>query len=164
VRDLPEFMLDRVFDASSEQVWRVWTDPRLLAHWYGPGVETVIHRFDLEPGGEWRNEMKMAGGSNFQKMIFKEVRPVKKLVWHHCSTDEAWNLTTNPMMPDWPRTLLTTVSFSETGGQTSVRLSQLPQDASDAEIDCFADMKDGMSGGWGKGYELIDELLTQSNL
>jgi len=34
-------------------------------------------------------------------------------------------------------------------------------DAPDAEIACFAKMKDGMSGGWGSGYTIIDELLAE---
>ncbi len=60
--DLPEFAMDRVFDAPRELVWRAWTDPELLHRWYGPGVETVIHKFDLEPCVVWLNEMKMSGG------------------------------------------------------------------------------------------------------
>ena len=43
----------------------------------------------------------------------------------------------------------------------SVRLSQVPLDATDAEIACFAKMKDNISGGWGMGYEIIDELLSE---
>lgn len=159
--ELPEFVLDRLFDAPREMVWRAWTDPELLNVWYGPGVETIIHKFDLEPGGEWLNEMKMGGGSNFQKVVFKEVTRPEKLVWHHCSADADWNVAASPMMPDWPRILLTTVTFTEQVDQTSVRLSQIPLDATDAEIACFAKMKDGMSGGWGKGYEIIDELLAK---
>ena len=159
--DLPEFILYRVFDAPRELVWRIWTDPTLLHRWYGPGVETVIHKFDLEPDGVWLNEMKMSSGSDFQKIIFKEVIKPEKLVWHHCSADEDWNVAANPLMPDWPRKLLTTVTFEDKGNQTNVRLSQIPLDATDMEIACFAKMKDGMSGGWGKGYEIIDELLTE---
>jgi hypothetical protein len=34
-------------------------------------------------------------------------------------------------------------------------------DATDAEIACFTKMKDGMSGGWGSGYAIIDELLAE---
>ena len=159
--DLPEFVLDREFDAPRELVWRAWTDPNFLQRWYGPGVETVIHKFDLEPDGVWLNEMKMSGGSNFQKIIFKEVSKPEKLVWHHCSADADWNIAANPMMPDWPRILLTTVTFEEKGDQTNVCLSQIPLDATDAEIACFAKMKDGMSGGWGSGYAIIDELLAE---
>jgi len=62
--DLPEYILDRVFDAPREMVWRAWTDPELLSRWYGPGVETIIHKFDLKPGGVWLNEMKMGDKSD----------------------------------------------------------------------------------------------------
>lgn len=158
--ELPEFSMDRVFDAPRELVWRAWTDPELLNQWYGPGVETIIHEFDLTPEGKWLNEMRMGGGSNFQMIIFKEVVEPEKLTWHHCSADADWNLAPNPMMPDWPRILLTTVTFTEQGQQTRVSLTQVPLDATDAEIACFAKMKDGMSGGWGKGYEVIDGLLA----
>lgn len=154
--DLPEFVLDREFDAPRELVWRAWTDPKYLQRWYGPGVETVIHKFELEPEGVWLNEMKMKNGSNFQKAIFKEVTKPEKLVWHHCSTDFDWNIAANPMMPDWPRILLTTVTFTQSGDKTNVRLSQIPLDATDAEIACFAQMKDGMSGG----YAIIDDVLA----
>lgn len=158
--DLPEFVLDREFNAPRELVWRAWTDPEFLQRWYGPGVETVIHKFDLEPDGVWLNEMKMGQGSNFQKIVFKEVIKPEKLVWHHCSADADWNIAANPMMPDWPRKLLTTVTLEDKGDQTNVRLTQIPLEATDAEIACFAKMKDGMSGGWGKGYEIIDDVLT----
>ena len=159
--ELPEFILDREFDAPRELVWQAWTDPKYLQNWYGPGVETVIHKFELKPDGVWLNEMKMKNDSFFQKVIFKEVTIPEKLVWHHCSADSDWNVAANPMMPDWPRILLTTVTFEEKGIKTNVRLSQIPLDATDAEIACFAQMKDGMSGGWGGGYAIIDELLAE---
>jgi uncharacterized protein YndB with AHSA1/START domain len=156
---LPEFILDREFDAPRDMVWQAWTNPEHLNIWYGPGVDTVIHKFDLEPEGLWLNEMKMKNGSFFQKVIFKEVVKHEKLVWHHCSSDSDWNVVASPMMPDWPRMLLTTVTFEEQAGKTNVRLTQIPLDATDAEIACFAQMKDGMSGGWGGGYTIIDGLL-----
>ena len=159
--DLPEFVLDRKFDAPRELVWRAWTDRELLHRWYGPGVETVIHKFELKPNGVWLNEMKMKNGSNFQKIIFKEVSKPEKLLWHHCSADAQWNIVANPMMPDWPRILLTTVTFEEEGDQTNVRLCQIPLNATEAEIACFTKMKDGMSGGWGSGYAIIDEILLE---
>ena len=37
----PEYVLDRVFEAPREMVWRAWTDPELLPRWYGPGAETI---------------------------------------------------------------------------------------------------------------------------
>jgi uncharacterized protein YndB with AHSA1/START domain len=159
--DLPEYVLDRVFDAPRDLVWRAWTDPEILHRWYGPGAETIIHQFDLEPEGTWLNEMKWGENSNFQKVVFKEITKPEKMVWHHCSTDSDWNIAANPMMPDWPRILLTTVMFTEDGDKTKVRLSQIPLDATDAEIACFAKMMAGMDKGWGSGYKIMDEIFVE---
>jgi uncharacterized protein YndB with AHSA1/START domain len=159
--ELPEYVLDRMFDAPREMVWRTWSDPGLLQRWYGPGAETIIHEFDLKPGGSWLNEMKWGGNSNFQKVVFQEVVQPERLVWHHHScTDSDWNDIANPMMADWPRRLLTTVLFEERGEKTNVRLSQIPMRATDAEIVCFAASMAGMDKGWGGGYAMVDELLA----
>lgn len=159
--DVPKYELERIFDAPRELVWRAWTDPDLLHRWYGPGIETVIHGFDLTPGGAWLNEMKWGEKSDFSKMVFQEVSEPEKLVWHHSSTDPDWNIVSNPMMPNWPKLLLTTVTFKEVDGKTSVVLTQLPIDASDAELACFAETMSGMDNGWGGGYKIIDEILTE---
>lgn len=164
MRDLPEYVLDRVFDAPRELVWRAWTDPELIQHWYGPGVETIIHKFELVPEGVWLNEMKMGENSFFQKVVFKEISEPGKMVWHHCSADSDWNVSANAMMPDWPKMLLTTATFEEVGNKTNARLSQVPLDPTEAEITCFESMMAGMSGGWGKGYAIIDELLAKMRL
>ncbi len=159
--ELPEYVLDREFDAPRELVWRAWTEPELLQRWYGPRVETIIHEFDLKPGGSWLNEMKIGGNSDFQKVVFQEVTPPEKLVWHHSSADADWNIVSSPMMADWPRTLLTTVTFEEMGDKTNVRLTQIPLEATDAEIACFAAAMSGMDNGWGSGYAILDEMFVE---
>ena len=159
--ETPEYVLDREFDAPREVVWRAWTDPEILHRWYGPGVETTIHNFDLRPGGTWLNEMDFGGKSDYQRMEFVEVKEPEKLVWNHCSADADWNVASNPMMPDWPTKLLTTVTFEAVGDKTKVRLSQIPIDASEAELACFAQMMSNMDGGWGSGYKIIDEILLE---
>lgn len=160
--ELPEYVVDREFDAPREMVWRAWTDPELLARWYGPGVETIIHKFDLKPGGEWLNEMKWGENSMLSKVVFNEIAPPERLVWHHySSTDSKWNTISNPKMPDWPRVLLTTVTFADNGSRTKVRLSWVPYEATDAEIACFAGAMDGFGKGWGAGFAIIDELLAE---
>jgi len=61
--DLPTYVLERVFDAPRELVWKTWTDPELLPRWYGPKAETIVHRLELEPGGLWLVEMQWGGSS-----------------------------------------------------------------------------------------------------
>ena len=133
----------------------------MLVRWYGPGVETIIHKFELEPGGVWLNEMKWGGKSDRSKMVFQEVAAYEKLVWRHNSTDADWNIISNPMMPDWPRTLLTTVTFEDSGKATSIRLVWIPHEATGVEIVCFAGAMNKFGGGWSAGFKVIDGILEE---
>jgi len=159
--ELPTYVLERVFDAPRELVWKTWTDPELIQRWYGPNVETIVHRLDVEPGGLWLGEMKWDGNSNYQRVEYTEVVEPERLVWLHSVSDGDWNVIANPMMPDWPRVLLTTVTFAEEGGKTKMRLTWVPHEASEAEIACFAGAMDGMGKGWGAGMALLEELLAE---
>ncbi len=159
--DVPEYVVDRLFDAPRSMVWRAWTDPELLARWYGPGVETIIHKFDLKPGGEWLNEMKWGDKSDLSKAVFQEVVPEEKMVWHHSSTDADWNIVSNPMMADWPRVLLTVVTFKDEGEKTNVRLTWTPLDSSEAEMTCFSSVVGNMGKGWESGFAIMDEMFAE---
>ena len=159
--DLPTYVLERIFDAPRELVWKAWTDPELLPRWYGPNVETVIHRLELKPGGLWLVEMKWGENSNHQRVEYTEVTPPERLVWLHSVSDADWNVIANPMMADWPRVLLTTVTFDEDDGRTRMRLTWVPHEATEAEIACFAAAIDGMDKGWSAGMELLAELLAE---
>ena len=159
--DLPEYIYKRTFEAPVELVWKTFSDPKLLSVWYGPGVDTVIHEFDLRAGGRWLNEMKMGERSDFSRMEFQEVEEGAKIVWMHHSTDADWQQAPNQMRPNWPQKFLTTVTFVADGGQTKMTLSQVPVEASDAEVACFADMMGNMDHGWGKGFDLLESLLAE---
>jgi len=159
--DLPTYTLERVFDASRELVWKTWTDPKLLARWYGPNVETIIHRLEARPGGLWLNEMKMKGRSSYQRTEYIEVVEPERLVCLMANADAEWNIAPNPMMPDWPRVLLTVVTLEPEQGRTRMRLTWTPHKASEAEIACFAAAMDSMGKGWAAGMRLLEQLLSE---
>lgn len=159
--DLPTYVLDRVFEAPRELVWKTWTDPQLLARWYGPRVETIVHALDLKPGGLWLVEMRWSGNSNFQRVEYTEVTPPSRLVWLQSMADADWAVATNPSMPDWPRVLLTTVTFEEEGQGTRLRLTWVPHEATESEIACFAGSIGGLDRGWGAGMDLLAVLLAE---
>jgi uncharacterized protein YndB with AHSA1/START domain len=158
--ELPMFVMEREFDAPRELVWRTWTEPELLGHWYGPGVETVVHKLDVRVGGAWLNEMKMGERSGYQRCDYTEVVKPERLVMLMSTTDADWNLAANPMMPDWPRVLLTTVTFEDAGSKTKMRLEWSPHEATDAEIACFAGAVENLGKGWGAGMAMLEEMLA----
>ncbi len=160
--EVPTYVLERVFDAPRALVWRTFTEPKLLSRWYGPNVETIVHRLDVKPGGLWLNEMKWGGNSNYERVEYTEVEPPARLVWLHSVADADWNIAANPMMADWPRVLLTTVTLEEDdSGRTTMRLTWVPHEASDAELACFAGALEGLDKGWGAGMALLEELLAE---
>lgn len=159
--NLPMYVLERMFDAPRELVWKAWTDPELLSRWYGPRVETIVHRLDLRPGGLWLVEMKWGGKSSYQRVEYTEVVSRERLVWLHSNSDAAWNIAPSQMMANWPLTLLTTVTFETVGTKTKVRLTWVPHHASDAEIACFAAAIGGLDKGWGAGMDLLAKLLSE---
>jgi uncharacterized protein YndB with AHSA1/START domain len=158
--ELPMFVMEREFDAPRELVWRTWTEPELLGHWYGPGVETVVHKLDVRVGGAWLNEMKMGERSGYQRCDYTEVMKPERLVMLMSTTDADWNLAPNPMMPDWPAILLTTVTFEDAGSKTKMRLEWSPHEATDAEIACFAGAVENLGKGWGAGMVMLEEMLA----
>lgn len=159
--DLPTYVLDRTFKATPDLVWRTWTEPELVQRWYGPGVTSIVHKMDVREGGEWLHEMKMQKMSSYQRADYSEVTPHEKLVWLHGNTDENWVVCANQMMPDWPRLLLTTVTFKADGDKCQMRLTWVPHEATDAEIAFFAGAMENMGSGWGKGMELLEEVLEE---
>ncbi len=159
--DLPEYVLEREFDAPREMVWRAWTEAELIPKWYGPGVTSIVHSIDLRPGGTWLHEMQWGDNSHYQKAEYVEVSEPARLVWLHSNCDADGTIIANPMMPDWPRVLLTTVTFEEADGKTALRLTWVPHEANQAEIDCFAGAMAGMGKGWGAGMDLLEKLLAE---
>ncbi|MGH7608114.1 MAG: SRPBCC domain-containing protein, partial [Gemmatimonadales bacterium] len=49
-----EIRVERIFDAPRDRVWRAFTEPELLAQWWGRGNKLVIERLEVERGGHWR--------------------------------------------------------------------------------------------------------------
>jgi uncharacterized protein YndB with AHSA1/START domain len=74
--------LTRVFAAPRELVWRAFTEPAMLAEWYGPnGFRTETEAFELRVGGEWRSVMIAPDGTRFPNNgTFLEVDPPSRLV------------------------------------------------------------------------------------
>jgi uncharacterized protein YndB with AHSA1/START domain len=78
----------RILDASRDRVFRAWTDPDLLARWWGPeGFTNSFQEFDLRPGGQWNFVMQGPGGAHFQnESVFVEVVAPARIVFDHVST------------------------------------------------------------------------------
>jgi uncharacterized protein YndB with AHSA1/START domain len=101
----------REFDAPRELVFAAWTDPKHLAHWWGPnGFTHTTMSFDLRPGGVWRFVMHGPDGRDYQNRItFEEIVPPKRIVYRHGGDDDVE-----------PVHFKQTVIFEDIGGRTRI--------------------------------------------
>src|SRR5688572_24409050 len=75
-----EIRIERVFDAARDRVWKAFTDPALVAQWWGRGNKLVIERLEVERGGHWRFVEHSAEGVNGFEGRFREVTPPERVV------------------------------------------------------------------------------------
>jgi uncharacterized protein YndB with AHSA1/START domain len=75
-----EIRFERLFNAPRDVVWSAFTDPSLIAEWWGGGAE--VEEMDVRVGGKWR----FLGGHmpDGSKFVFQgeylEVEPPRRIV------------------------------------------------------------------------------------
>lgn len=79
-----ELLSERKFDVPRDLVYRAWTEPELLAQWWGPnGFTNTFHSFDPRPGGVWELTMHGPNGASFpNRNVFREIGPARIVVQH----------------------------------------------------------------------------------
>ena len=143
-----EIRVERVFDASLDRVWRAYTDPALVAQWWGRGNKLVIVRMEVERGGHWRYVEHAPDGSvhGFEGR-YREVTPRERIV----RTFE-WDA-----MPGY--VIIESATFEDLGnGRTQVISTSLFHTTEERD----GMLESGMEGGLNESYEALDRLLAKS--
>jgi uncharacterized protein YndB with AHSA1/START domain len=157
------FTITRVVDAPRDKVWRAWTEVEHLRQWWGPKGFAVTHcKVDLRPGGIMHYCLRMPdGGEMWGKFVYREIAKPERLVWINSFSDKDGGTTVHPMSPDWPREMLTKVTFEAQGGKTKVTVQWVPVDAStDIERKAFDEGRDSMKQGWSGTFEQLESYLS----
>jgi uncharacterized protein YndB with AHSA1/START domain len=137
-----EFTISRVFDAPRDLVFRIWTDPKCVALWWGiDGATNPRCELDVRPGGRWRIDMRTPGGTVYPNGgVYLEVVENRRLV----STDVS-----DPASPAWrdspPPDRLNTVTFEDAGAGTRVTLRVQFRSAADRDFFVAAGVKQGIA-------------------
>ncbi len=160
-----EFVFNRTFDASRQDVWNALTRPEHLKHWWGtPGSSLEIAHHDLKPGGLFHYRMKFPDGrAMWARFIFREIVAPERLVWLNGFSDEHGGLTRNPWVPDFPLETLNTATLAEEKGKTLLTITVVPFHASEEEARIFAGGIAGMKKGFGASFNVLAEYLAQQS-
>lgn len=79
-----ELTVSRLVNAPRELVFKVFTDPNHVVHWWGPrNFRNIVHEIDIRPGGVWRFDMEGWGQVFPNKIIYQEIIKPEKIVFIH---------------------------------------------------------------------------------
>ena len=139
--------VERIFNASRERVWQAYTDPKLLAQWWGRGNKLDIERWEFERGGHWRFvEHSDHGKHGFEGRI-REIVPMERI-----SMTFEWD-----GMPGYP--VVNTAELHDLGdGRTKVVSTMMFYTAEERD----GMMQSGMEGGMNQSYAALDALLAKT--
>ena len=163
--EVKDLVIERIFDAPVERVWKAWTDPAEVSKWWGPrGFVSPDNAIDLRVGGKYNFSMQ-AGSEEYIKQVgdgimydggvFNEIVEYKKLVF----TDNFTDKDGNPVSPekygmpaDFPQNLEITVEFEALpDGKTKMTVSHAGIPAGDAA--------EQNTAGWNESFDKLAESL-----
>lgn len=80
-----QIITTRVVSAPRERVFKAWTDPAILARWWGPkGFSNTFHTFELRPGGVWDFTMHGPDGKDYPNTcVFRDITTPSRLEFDH---------------------------------------------------------------------------------
>ena len=156
------FIISRVFDAPRDSVFNAWTEADRLKQWFGPkGVTMSSCTLDLRPGGVFHYCMRVPGGGDmWGRWVFREIVAPERIVVVASFSDAQGNVTRAPFSADWPLESISTTTFLEEAGRTTVTVESLPINASGKERKMFNDMQASMQQGWSGTFDQLAAYLA----
>jgi uncharacterized protein YndB with AHSA1/START domain len=155
-----ELILERVFNAPRDLVFKVFSESEHLEKWWGPsGWQTENHKFEFKPNGVWHFCMRCTdedqgeffGQESWGKVVYQEIIVPEKIVYTDVFSDEDGN--TMEGMPE----MLITMEFVEHEGKT--KLISRSKFASADALQQVVDM--GAVQGVASQFERLDDFLRQ---
>jgi uncharacterized protein YndB with AHSA1/START domain len=156
-----EFIFSRTFDAPRALVFKAWTESDRLARWFGPkGFTMLASRLNLWPGGMFHYGMRAPDGREmWGKWVFHDIVPPERIVFVMTFSDEKGGISRHPWAPGWPLEVLSTLTFTEHEGKTTLTMRGIPFNATEAERKTFAAGHDAMRKGWTGTLDQLAEYL-----
>ena len=142
-----DLVLQRLVAVPRRLIWKAWTEPDHVKHWFTPAPwQTIACEIDLRPGGIFKTVMRSPDGQEFPNVgCYLEIVEHEKLVW------------TDALLPGFrpsPKSFFTAIlTLEDADGGTRYTARALHKDEADRQK--HAEM--GFEFGWGKA---LDQLVA----
>jgi uncharacterized protein YndB with AHSA1/START domain len=146
------FSIERLFAAPLDQVYLLWTDPTLVAQWWGIRGSTIpVCALDVRIGGAWRIDMLTASGKLYRNHgQYLDVRPQELLIYSDVRDPELAEWGGNP-----PADALHTVAFASIADGTRVTFEVSVAAAPDRDRLLAL----GIREGWLESFDRLDQTI-----
>jgi uncharacterized protein YndB with AHSA1/START domain len=143
-----EIVMSRTFNAPRALLFKLYTDPKHIAQFFGPRkYENIVDRMEVRVGGTWRFVQRDGEGKEFAfSGVYKEIDSPKRLVY----TFEFEG------MPG--HVILETLTFDEINGKTILTANALFQNKEDLDGMLNSGMESGAEETWDRLAELLERV------
>ena len=153
-----DIVITRLIDAPRELVFKAWTDPEYIVHWWGPkGFTTPFCTVDLRPGGIFHFCMRTPDGRDFWgRGVYREIVEPERIVYTDSFSDEEGNLVEPAhygMSRNFPSETIITVTFGKLKGKTELTMHH-------AVMELIPEREE-MQQGWTEMFDRLAEYLEK---
>ena len=153
-------VIERIFDAPRELVWKAWTDPEMAKRWWGPkSFTSPAAEIDFRVGGKYLLAMQSPDFNNGEPIwstgVYREIIPHQRIVCTDCFADENGNVVPAShygMTGEFPLEMLVTVELEDLGGKTKMTLRHEGLPA--------GEISEGANQGWHESFDKLAASLT----
>src|SRR5262245_8647079 len=157
--DMLPFEITRQFKRPRAVVWKAWSDPEQLKHWWGPkGCSIDVLRLEFRPGGFFHYAMKFDNAPTmWGRFNYREIVASERIEWLNSFANEHCGIARAPFSEHCPLEIRNTVTFTEQAGVTTLLLRAVPFGEVEAERKFFDDIRPSLDEGYGG---TLDQLAT----
>ncbi len=159
-----KFFINRSFDVPIDVMYEMWTDPRHIEKWMPPtGFEMKILHGETKPGSSVFYIMTGPNVKMYGTVFYDAFEKPHTIRSRQQFSDEHGNPARHPLAPNFPETMLRTITLSEEDPErTRVRVEWEPiGNLSAEELEAFIKARPGMTGGWTGSFDKLESYLAK---
>lgn len=159
------FIINRTFKAPLNVIFDMWTKPEHFSKWLAPvGMEMKYLKSNIAEGET--TVFLMSDGAAFtlhSKTKYLEIKNPNRIVYTQQFCDDHGTTTRAPWEPNWPETMLITVTLvEEEPNLTRVTVTtDLVGEVTALELEIFIKERANMTQGWTGSFDKLEEIISK---